>query len=89
MKVKTSITLSEKLLCEIDRAVGEGGNRSAFIEKAVDRYLYLQRKEARDAHDAEIYERHADYFNAEAEEILEAQIDLDELGDEVEALAER
>jgi metal-responsive CopG/Arc/MetJ family transcriptional regulator len=86
MKVKTSVSLSEQLLCEIDREIGEDGNRSQFIEKALKRYFRLQRKAERDAHDAAIYAKYADKFNAETEEMLDFQTDPFEFGDDVEVL---
>ncbi|MGH2634504.1 MAG: ribbon-helix-helix domain-containing protein, partial [Tepidiformaceae bacterium] len=51
MKVKTSVTLSDAVLCQIDREIGEHGNRSEFIEKALKRHFRLQRKAERDEHD--------------------------------------
>jgi metal-responsive CopG/Arc/MetJ family transcriptional regulator len=89
MKVKTSVTLSDNVLCEIDREIGEHGNRSQFIEKVLKRYFRLQRKAERDTHDAAIYRKYADKFNAETEEVLADQIDPFELGDEVEILESR
>jgi metal-responsive CopG/Arc/MetJ family transcriptional regulator len=89
MKVKTSVSLSEQLLCEIDREIGEDGNRSQFVEKALKRYFRLQRKAERDAHDAAIYAKHADKFNAETEDVLADQDDPFELVDEVEPVEAR
>jgi len=86
MKVKTSVSLSDTVLCEIDREIGEHGNRSEFIERAVRRYFRLQRKDERDAHDAAIYAAHADRLKAETEELLDFAIDPFELGDDVELL---
>ena len=86
MKVKTSVSLSEQLLCEIDREIGEDGNRSQFIEKALKRYFRLQRKAERDAHDAAIYAKHAEKFNAEAELDLDLQPSLEEFGDDAALL---
>lgn len=88
MKVKTSVTLSDDVLCQIDREIGEHGNRSQFIEKAVKRYFRLQRKAARDAHDAAIYRKFADKFNAEAELDLQLQAPLDEFGDDAAVLVD-
>lgn len=86
MKVKTSVTLSDDVLCQIDREIGEHGNRSQFIEKAVKRYFRLQRKAERDAHDAAIYRKYADKFNAEAEVDLALQAPLEELADDASLL---
>lgn len=83
MKVKTSVTLSDDVLCQIDREIGEHGNRSQFIEKAVKRYFRLQRKAERDAHDAAIYRQSAQRFDAETDEVLADQDDPFDFADEV------
>jgi Arc/MetJ-type ribon-helix-helix transcriptional regulator len=57
MKVKTSVSLSAELLAAIDEAVGTGGNRSEFIEKALRRQLREIRRAERNARDSEIYAR--------------------------------
>ncbi len=70
MRVKTSVTLPEELLGEIDRL---DSNRSAFLERAARHYLTEAAKAARDARDAAIIERHAERLNAEAMDVLEYQ----------------
>lgn len=75
MKVKTSVSLSDDLLRQIDGEIGEHGNRSEFIERALKRYFRLQRRAERNAHDAAIYEKYADELNAETEEVLADQDD--------------
>ncbi len=76
MKIKTSITLSEDLLQEIERESAPGQTRSEFIELAV-RSLIAQRKRARqNARDLEIINRRAHYLNEEAEDALDYQADL-------------
>jgi len=60
MKTKTSLSLSEEVLCRIDREVGEHGNRSQFIEKALEQYFRLQRRAERDHHDRAILNAIAD-----------------------------
>lgn len=39
MKLKTSITLSDDVLAAVDELAGEGGSRSAVIERVLRRYL--------------------------------------------------
>jgi len=68
--VKTSITLPDDLLCQIDR---EEPNRSAFLEKAVRRYLPDVAKTKRRKADAAILEKFADRLNIEAADVLEYQ----------------
>ena len=73
MKIKTSITLSEKVLKAIDQHLGECRSRSEFIETAARKLIaQLVRQEA-ERQDLEIINRHADSLNAEAEDVLSFQ----------------
>ena len=76
MKVKTSVTLSEDVLEEVDSVVEETGNRSAFIEEAVRERLDRLRKEARDEKDLYILNDQADELNEEALDVLSYQVEL-------------
>ncbi len=76
MKVKTSITLSEEVLREIDRISGESKNRSAFIEIALRDYLRKRAKKLRDDRDLEILNRNSKRLNHEAEDVLSYQVEL-------------
>ena len=75
MKRKTSITLSDVLLDELDKIVGAGGNRSALIEKAVRSYLKQLARDERDKADLELLDREADALNLEAEDVLGYQVE--------------
>lgn len=59
MKIKTSITLSEEVLREIDQISGESRNRSAFIENAIQDYLKKRAKKISDDRDLEILNRNS------------------------------
>ncbi len=76
MKIKTSITLSEDLIREIDELSGRFGNRSALIEKAIRDFLTAEAKRRRDLQDIEILNRRADALNKEAEDVLSYQVDV-------------
>jgi metal-responsive CopG/Arc/MetJ family transcriptional regulator len=76
MKVKTSITLSEEILKEIDRLSDGYGNRSTLIETAIREFLAAGKKRKRDRKDIEILNRRADALNKEADEVLRYQVDL-------------
>jgi len=86
MKVKTSVSLSEELLAAIDATLGDGGNRSAFIEKAVRGRLREIRRAERNARDREVYARLASdpQHQREVEEVHAAAVQWWELGDDVE-----
>ena len=76
MKVKTSITLSEELLKEIDRLSGEHKNRSDFIEKALLAAVREVGRTRQDARDLDILNRNAEALNREAEDVLNFQTPL-------------
>jgi metal-responsive CopG/Arc/MetJ family transcriptional regulator len=70
VRVKTSITLPEALLSQLDRV---DKNRSALLERAAIAYLALLERRARDRRDMEIIERNAERLNREAMNTLEYQ----------------
>ncbi len=76
MKVKTSITLSKELLKEIDRITSKSGNRSVFIEEAVQAYLKGKKRQLREQADIEIINRLSGDLNKEAEDILSYQVKI-------------
>jgi metal-responsive CopG/Arc/MetJ family transcriptional regulator len=76
MKVKTSITLSEDLLKAIDKYTGQYKNRSEFIEDAVRAFITQLIQRQQDARDLEIINKHADYLNREAADVLTYQVGL-------------
>ena len=75
-RLKTSVTLPESLLAELDREFGKGANRSQLIEMAVVVYLDQIRREKRDKRDFELINRHADELNREAMDALSYQTPL-------------
>ena len=79
MKIKTSITLSEGLVRDMDsllKAPDTPKNRSAFLEAALRQYVALLRRRIRDSRDAEILDRKAPELNDEAKDVLSYQVDL-------------
>ncbi len=84
MKVKTSVTISEELLAEIDRAAGKGG-RSELIESLVRRHFRDLERERRSAREREILERQLASPDFESD-VLDYSVDPFGLGDDVEVL---
>lgn len=72
MKSKTSITLSEDVLDEVDRSAGNQ-SRSAFIERVLRRYFRRRERAEIHARDRKRLDREAERLNAEAEDVLEFQ----------------
>ena len=73
MKAKTSITLSVPLLVEIDKLIGQGASRSAFIEKVLREHLRDEVRHAIQMRDKELIDAAADRLNEEAEDVLRYQ----------------
>ena len=76
MKVKTSITISKNLLKEIDLIISKSGNRSHFIEEAINNYLNQKRRITRNKKDLILINNSADELNKEAEDILSYQVKI-------------
>jgi metal-responsive CopG/Arc/MetJ family transcriptional regulator len=70
VRVKTSITLPDDLLREIDR---ENPNRSAFLELAARKLLRATERARRQRSDAAIINKNAARLNQEAADVLEYQ----------------
>jgi metal-responsive CopG/Arc/MetJ family transcriptional regulator len=75
MRTKTSVSLTEELLAEMDKVAGRDINRSEFLEKAAWDRLALLKRKRREARDGRILQRQARALNAEAIDVLEYQAD--------------
>jgi metal-responsive CopG/Arc/MetJ family transcriptional regulator len=75
MRVKTSVTIDEKVLSAIDRAATGGRSRSRIIEDAAREYVSRQARVARDTRDRELIDQAADALNREMEDVLSYQAD--------------
>ena len=76
MKVRTSITLSEHLLKEVDEIMNHSGNRSVFIEEAIKEYIERNKRKIRNSADLELINNSADDLNEEAEDVLPYQVEI-------------
>jgi metal-responsive CopG/Arc/MetJ family transcriptional regulator len=76
MKIKTSVTLSEDILQDLERVAGKGLSRSAIIERALRDYISRRAKKLRDAADLQILNKNFKRLNREASDVLTYQIDL-------------
>jgi len=76
MKVKTSITLSEDLLAQLDMLAGEIGSRSAVLEQALREFLLNRKRRQRDARDLRILNTRSEELNREARDVLEYQVEM-------------
>lgn len=76
MKAKTSITLSEDLLKEVDQIIKGATSRSNFIEQAIKNFLNQKQRERREKADLDILNQHSDKLNAEAGDVLSYQVEL-------------
>jgi metal-responsive CopG/Arc/MetJ family transcriptional regulator len=76
MKIKTSITISEEIIKQIDALSSQYGNRSILIEKAIREFLMAESRRRRDVQDMDILNRNADALNKEATDVLAYQMNL-------------
>jgi metal-responsive CopG/Arc/MetJ family transcriptional regulator len=75
MKIKTSITISDDVIKQIDDIIKNDGNRSLFIEDAVIYYLNIKKRIIRNNKDLKIINSKAKELNKEAVEVLSYQVD--------------
>jgi metal-responsive CopG/Arc/MetJ family transcriptional regulator len=73
MKEKTSITLSQDVLREIDRLAGSKHSRSAMIERLLRSSLRERKRAEMHMRDLARINRAAEQLNAEASDVLEYQ----------------
>jgi metal-responsive CopG/Arc/MetJ family transcriptional regulator len=73
MKRKTSVTLSEELVEELDRVAGPSDSRSAYIERVLRSHFRRRARAARDEQDVERINAGAGALNAEMDAILGLQ----------------
>jgi metal-responsive CopG/Arc/MetJ family transcriptional regulator len=76
MKVKTSVTLDERLLKAIDRITTPTRSRSKVIEDAAREFLARRERSARETRDRSILDRSAEALNEEMEDVLAYQEDV-------------
>ena len=73
MRVKTSVTIDQRVLRAIDKATSRGRSRSRVIEEAAREFLLRRARAAREARDLEILNETAEALNREMEEVLAFQ----------------
>ena len=76
MRVKTSVTIDERVLRAIDKATTRTRSRSRVIEDAAREYLSRRHRAAREARDLAILNEAADELNREMEDVLAYQGDV-------------
>jgi metal-responsive CopG/Arc/MetJ family transcriptional regulator len=76
MRVKTSVTIDDKVLRAIDRVTTRNRSRSRVIEDAAREFLARRARAAREARDLEILNGAADALNREMDDVLAYQADV-------------
>jgi metal-responsive CopG/Arc/MetJ family transcriptional regulator len=76
MRVKTSVTIDERVLRAIDKATTRHRSRSRVIEDAAREFLARRSRAAREARDLAILNEAADALNREMDEVLAYQGDV-------------
>ena len=77
MKEKTSITLSSDILTQVDRNAGSKASRSAFIEDVLREHFKAKVREAINARDLELINKHSVYLARESRELDEYQAPIE------------
>jgi metal-responsive CopG/Arc/MetJ family transcriptional regulator len=76
MRVKTSVTIDERVLRAIDKGKSRHRSRSRVIEDAAREFLARRARAAREARDLEILDAEADALNREMDDVLAYQAEL-------------
>lgn len=76
MRVKTSVTIDERVLRGIDKVTSRARSRSRVIEDAAREFLARRARAARESRDLEILDRSADALNREMDDVLAYQADV-------------
>ncbi len=76
MRVKTSVTIDERVLRAIDKATSRKRSRSRVIEDAAREFLARRARAAREARDLQILNAAAEDLNREMEDVLAYQADV-------------
>jgi metal-responsive CopG/Arc/MetJ family transcriptional regulator len=76
MRVKTSVTIDERVLKAIDKATTRGRSRSHLIEDAAREFLARRARAAREARDLAILNECAGDLNKEMKDVLGYQADV-------------
>ena len=76
MRVKTSVTIDERVLKAIDRVATRNRSRSRLIEDAAREFLARRARAAREARDLAILNESAADLNEEMEDVLGYQADV-------------
>ena len=73
MKAKTSLTLSDDLLRDLDRMAGSKVSRSSFIEKILRDFVEQRARQKRLAQEVAAINQHAEKLNSEMNDALSFQ----------------
>lgn len=76
MRVKTSVTIDERVLKAIDKVTTRSRSRSRVIEDAARDFLARRARAAREARDLAILNESADALNREMQDVLAYQADV-------------
>ena len=76
MRVKTSVTIDERVLRAIDKTTSRNRSRSRVLEEAARDFLARRARAAREARDLDILNESADALNREMDDVLAYQADV-------------
>jgi metal-responsive CopG/Arc/MetJ family transcriptional regulator len=76
MRIKTSVTIDERVLKALDKATTRSRSRSRLIEDAARDFLARRARATRDARDLAILNESATDLNKEMADVLDYQADV-------------
>jgi metal-responsive CopG/Arc/MetJ family transcriptional regulator len=76
MRVKTSVTIDERVLRAIDKTTSRNRSRSRVLEEAARDFLARRARAAREARDLDILNESSDALNREMDDVLAYQADV-------------
>lgn len=76
MRVKTSVTIDERVLRAIDKSTSRHRSRSRVIEEAAREFLARRARAAREARDLAILNETAQALNREMDDVLSYQANV-------------
>lgn len=74
--MKNTITISNELMNAIAQIIGQKENIEKLIEQLLRKYIDEEKSKRQDLKDLRILNDNSEYFNSEAEDVLDYQVNL-------------
>ena len=74
--MKNTITISNELMNAIAQIIDQEENIEKLIEQLLQKYINEEKNKRQDLNDLRILNDNSEYFNSEAEDVLDYQVNL-------------